>query len=414
MEEYLIYEDMAEELLSQNINQAYLCYENAWFLCEYADRRNEIRMKLGALAANADMRVRKTCIAIVSYNSCYLMQRCIEAIRNECIPDSYEIVVVDNASTDGVRDWLCGQDDIKTVLLEENVGFPMGCNIAVQYAGTGYDVFLLNNDTRLTHNALFWLRMGLYSSDDIGATGSIANYAGNRQQVEVEFTLPAEYVEYAGSINVPMDEPFEERVRLSGFSMLIRRELWDELGGMDEAFSPGYFEDDDLSVRILWSGYRLLLCKNSFIYHAGSQSFSGREDINELLIGHMKLFEQKYGFNILEYADGNSDLPGSINFGRETAFNLCHIGCGLGAQLKLLRGYFPNANLVGVDKNPALFEIVSKTELVFNSIEDMCGYLEGGIFHVMLISGEDYEALEAKELELLKRVICEDGIVLIL
>lgn len=59
----------------------------------------------------------------------YLMQKCIESIRRYCIPDTYEIVVVDNASTDGVREWLCEQEDVMTILVDENVGFPMGCNI---------------------------------------------------------------------------------------------------------------------------------------------------------------------------------------------------------------------------------------------------------------------------------------------
>ena len=85
------------------------------------------------------------------------------------------------------------------------------------------DVFLLNNDTRLVFDALYYLKRALYSADDIGAVGSVSNYAGNKQQLDVEFDTVEEYIKFGESINVPMEDALLERVRLSGFSMLIRR-----------------------------------------------------------------------------------------------------------------------------------------------------------------------------------------------
>ena len=64
---------------------------------------------------------------------------------------------------------------------------------------------------------------------------------------------------------------------------------------MDERFTPGYFEDDDLSMQILQKGYRLVLCRNSFIYHAGSQSFKDREDVEQILQEHHGLFIKNTG-----------------------------------------------------------------------------------------------------------------------
>lgn len=288
-----------------NSNQAYLCFENALFFCNNEQDRQIISDEIGELKGSNSVEVRKTAIIIVSYNNKYMMQKNIECIRNNLYEDSYVIIVVDNASEDGVTEWLCEQDDIYLIRNNENLGFPKACNQGAKFAfdlGNGkYDIYLLNNDTRLAPNSLFWLRMGLYEDDNIGATGSISNYAGNNQQIEIEFSLPTHYLDYGTKINIPQVNWYEERIRLSGFSMLVRGNVWNTLGGMDELFSPGYFEDDDLCVRIFKAGYKMLLCKNSFIYHAGSQSFSVRKDVEEILTRNHKKFVEKYGFDILQY-----------------------------------------------------------------------------------------------------------------
>lgn len=90
------------------------------------------------------IQVRGISIVIVSYNCMYLMQKCLESIRKHCNPKAYEIVGVDNASKDGIREWLQQQSDIKLILCDENAGFPMGCNIGVQYAESVNDIVTKN------------------------------------------------------------------------------------------------------------------------------------------------------------------------------------------------------------------------------------------------------------------------------
>lgn len=412
MDEYIIYEKLGDEYLSKNINQAYLCYENAEFLCNDENIRAGLTEKKNELVRNNSLSVRKTSIIIVSYNCMYMMQKCIESIRSSCTEGTYEIVVVDNASDDGVREWLCEQDDIKVVLLDENVGFPMGCNIGVQYSEPENDILLLNNDTRPAHNSLFWLRMGLYENEKTGASGSISNYAGNRQQIDIEYPLPAEYLEYGKAVNVPMQCPYEERVRLSGFAMLVKRDAWNTCGGMDESFSPGYFEDDDLSMRLALNGYRLVLCKNSFIYHAGSQSFANKDGVDELLEQHRRLFENKFGFDIIDYAYRDMELVGQIPFGKDDEINILHIGSGLGAALKLIRTRFCNAHAVGMEKKESLRTISGCTEMVFDSVDSLTQTFNGKVFHVLLIGTETYKEIDGEELAKIKK-LCRDNCVLI-
>lgn len=412
MDEYIIYEKLGDEHIGGNINQAYLCYENAEFLCKDENIRAGLTEKKNKLLCNNSLSVRKTSIIIVSYNCMYMMQKCIEAIRSSCPEKACEIVVVDNASSDGIREWLCEQEDIKVILLDENVGFPVGCNIGAQYSEPENDILLLNNDTRLAHNSLFWLRMGLYENERIGASGGISNYAGNRQQVDIEYPLPAEYLEYGRAVNVPMQCPYEERVRLSGFAMLVKRDAWNMCGGMDESFSPGYFEDDDLSMRLVLNGYRLILCRNSFIYHAGSQSFANKDGVNELLEQHRRLFENKFGFDIIDYAYKDMETAEQIPFGKDDEINILHLGSGLGAALKLIRTRFCNAHAVGVEKNECLRMISGCTEMVFDSVDSLTQTLNGKIFHVLIIGKDTYKELDREKLAKIKK-LCRDDCVLL-
>ena len=74
---------------------------------------------------------RKTSIILLTYNNFHYTKDCIESIRRYTEKDSYEIIVVDNASTDETKDWLKEQEDIKMLLKQENVGFPKGCNLGI-------------------------------------------------------------------------------------------------------------------------------------------------------------------------------------------------------------------------------------------------------------------------------------------
>ena len=357
----------------------------------------------------------KTLIVIVSYNSNNLMRKNIDSIRDVLTPNTYKIVVVDNASTDGIDKYLSEQEDILFIRNEENVGFGPACNQAVAATiGTeyeNYDVFLLNNDTRLVFDALYFLRQALYSADDIGAVGSVSNYAGNKQQLDVTFDKVEDYIAYGEKINVPMQNPCLERVRLSGFAMLIRRNVWNEVGGFDEDFAPGYFEDDALSIEILKRGYRLQLVRNSFIYHAGSQSFI-KTDYQKLLQDHHELFKQKYGFDILKYAYASGTAISGIPYGANDRFRLLHFGCGLGAELKAIRSLFPNCELYGVESDGKLHSIVKKTESVWGSLDEMIEFVEEPFFNVIIIDSKVLDSLSREEADILSAVLMPEAVVI--
>ncbi len=336
-------------------------------------------------------------IVIVSYNASFLMEENIKSIRSTLNQGTYKIVVVDNASTDGVTQFLEQQEDILLIKNTENVGFGPACNQAVAATiGTEFekcDVLLLNNDTRLVFDSVYYLKKALYSAENIGAVGSLSNYAGNKQQLDIEFDTVDDYIKYGEKINVPMESPYLERSRLSAFAMLIRRDVWDSVGGFDEEFAPGYYEDDALSMEILKRGYRLLLVRNSFIYHAGSQSFINT-DYEKLLSDHHKLFEEKYGFDILKYCYASGTVISQIPYNKDSRFSLLQIGCGLGSDLKAIRSLFPNITLSGIETNRAIFDIAKNTENVYENVESLRSAVPGSVFDVVIVDNNIYREFD--------------------
>lgn len=409
---YELYYMLGIYYLEHNINQAYLCFENALFYCSNDEDRLQIQETIDELIATGNVSVRNTVIIIVSFNGKYYMQKNIEAIRETVATEICSIIVVDNASDNETIEYLEAQEDIILVRNIENVGFSKACNQGVAIADTlvigENDIFLLNNDTRLGRDSLFWLRMGLYRDDKTGASGSVSNYAGNNQQLDITFELPNDYLNYAKTLNIPEINPYEDRVRLSGFAMLIRGGLWQQVGGMDEDFTPGYFEDDDICMKISRAGYKLALCHNSFIYHAGSQSFAKRDDVCELLIEHQKLFYQKYGFDILKYAYPDKSVIGKIDYSSTDEFNVLILGCGLSAEAKYIKYNYPNANIVGIEENSFLRNIAEKTETVVSDVTTLSTLISVPIFNVLILRKECLDALGDDERSKLAS-ICASG-----
>lgn len=206
-----------------NRKQAYLCYENADMYCEDPQDKQVIRGFMRNLETDGNPCCRRVAIIILSYNTCEMTRSCIESVRQTNPSGSYEIIVVDNASTDASLEWLEKQQDIVLVKNSENVGFPYGCNQGMEAADPETDIMLLNSDTILFPNSLFWLRMGLYEMDNIGAAGAVTNYASNGQAITYRFDTMQEYEQYAVKNNVLWDNPYEEKFFLVGFAVLIRR-----------------------------------------------------------------------------------------------------------------------------------------------------------------------------------------------
>ena len=343
------YYQLGEYLSGKNPQQAYLCFENAYFYssCKeqaYADAMKEMAQRGG--------RVPKTAMVILSYNNRPLTQQCIESIRRTTPESAREIIMIDNASADDSVEYLREQKDIILIENEVNEGFTKGCNLGIEAADSESDILLLNNDTVLMNNTLFWLRMGLYENDLIGAAGSVANKAWRQWSGEREGDMEY-FIRHASEVNVPMENPLEYRTWLVGFCMLIKRTVLNQTGVLDELYSPGNGEDLDICLRILLKGYFNVLVKNSYIVHLEHVSFSKRADYGRLLSVASEKQKKKFGFQVdaerYLYPSFCSELFEKYAVGAEKVLVM---NCSMGADVYSIAGNHPNIYIEGIDRDP--------------------------------------------------------------
>lgn len=353
---YELYVMLGNYYQSRNIDQAYLCYENAEFYCDVKEDREYIRQCLETARSAGGNSVMPVSIVLVSYNNCEMMQDCIQSIRDTNPQSAYELVVVDNASDDGVAEWLEEQEDVVLIRNEDNKGFGYGCNQGVKAAKPDNDIFFLNNDTLLPPNAVFWLRMGLYEHERVGAVSSTSNYAGNEQQIQETCNGVQEYMEYGKKNNVPDKNPYEKKVWLCGFALMLKRRALDETGLFDLRYGKGYYEDNDLGIRLRYAGYHLLLCRNSFIFHYGSQSFGQGVKSAKKIFEKSLVFQDKWGFNTDNYTYPRLELLNFITEDKNMPIRVLEIGCGAGMMLSRIKYLWPESVIKGIEpeEKPAL------------------------------------------------------------
>lgn len=293
----------------------------------------------------------KTSIIILTHNKLEYTKKCIESIRKYTQSGTYEMIIIDNNSTDGTTDWLRRQKDLRVIYNKKNVGFPKGCNQGIEVA-KGDNILLLNNDTVVTSNWLANLTKCLYSSEDIGAVGAITNNCSYYQAINVQYKSLDEMHAFASKHNQSNPQLWEERLKLVGFCMLIKREVIDKIGLLDEMFTPGNFEDDDYSLRIRLAGYRLILCKDTFIHHFGSVSFkqdNGR--YAQLLAENRKKFIAKWGFDSTYSTSIRNEIIDLIDAPKGKEINVLEIGCACGGTLLKIKDLYKKANLHGIELN---------------------------------------------------------------
>ncbi|MED3574366.1 glycosyltransferase [Cytobacillus praedii] len=353
-----------------------------------------------------------TSIIILTYNNLEYTKQCLESIRKYTDRDTYELIIIDNNSVDDTKEWLLKQDDIRVIINKENLGFPRGCNQGIEIA-KGENILLLNNDVIVTENWLSNMVNSLYSEDRIGAVGPVTNSAAYYTAIPVEYSNLNEMHNFAQDFNKSDSEKWEERLKLIGYCMLIKREVVDKIGLLDERFTPGNFEDDDYSVRIRQAGYKLLLCKDTFIHHYGSVSW--KENISgygELLSENEKKFMEKWGTNSHAYIIHN-DLIDEIPFKKDDHINVLHIGCEAGGTLLKLKDKFKRSSLYGIEKNkPAATEAGRFAKVLHYPVEEAISELDEKRFDVILIT--DWSNIINLQIFMsaIKNLLKQDGIIL--
>lgn len=226
-------------------------------------------------------------VVIVNYHTDHAIKQLLTALGPPCT--ELEIIIVDqdataNNKTRVYRNWNTIQP-CRVLPLSENKGFAGGCNAGARLATTDYVLFL-NSDAWIKCEDVLRLRDAVDATDGVIAAGPISNAASDIQtdyawnSRRVSFRSPSDFLRYKWPNE---EQPFLYH-RLSGLCLLVKRTIFETVGGFDEAYGLGYFEDDDLCIRMASLG-KLLIVPSVFVYHRDGLSFKkGRADLRRILM----------------------------------------------------------------------------------------------------------------------------------
>ena len=235
-------------------------------------------------------------VVIASFNTRDLLARCIEEFRRAAANIDHEIIIVDNGSTDGSREYLQGLGDaIKLELNDENLGFAAANNIGMKLA-TAPLLLLLNSDAFVTGETLGCVIQKMKYNPRIGMAGvQILNPDGTIQAESGDF--PTFWQDVRVSIGLDQLGAGQRRAPsaswpvdwVHGACMFVRREAFEQVGGMDQRFFM-YSEEVDWCRRFWEHDWQVWYVPEATATHLGGGS-SRSNDLNR----RIALYQSRLG-----------------------------------------------------------------------------------------------------------------------
>jgi len=246
----------------------------------------------------------KVSIIILTLNQVEYTRKCIESIFKHTHV-SFEVIVVDNGSSDETLEYLnslkeknCKHQKITIISNNKNLGFAGGNNLGLGVSRGNY-LLLMNNDIVVTPGWLERLINCAERSPKIGIVGPMSNNVSGPQVIRnIEYNT--ETLEGLETFSEKLAEEnalkSHQILRVVGFCMLIKRKVICKIGGMDQRFGLGNFEDDDFSLRAALAGFESWMVEDCFVHHYGSRTFIGEKiDHAKSLHKNWEIFKEKWG-----------------------------------------------------------------------------------------------------------------------
>jgi GT2 family glycosyltransferase/glycosyltransferase involved in cell wall biosynthesis len=208
-------------------------------------------------------------VIVPVYNHFHHTRTCLQALAACGDATPFEIIVVDDGSSDETQVQLAELPGLHYQRNPENLGFIGACNAGAAVAQGDFLVFL-NNDTAVQPGWLDALLRTFALHDDVGLAGSKLVYPDGRLQEAGGIV----FSDASGWNYGRFDDPAEPRYNFvrevdycSGAAIAIRRSLFDRFGGFDAHYAPAYYEDTDLAMKVRQAGLRVLYQPASVVVH---------------------------------------------------------------------------------------------------------------------------------------------------
>ncbi len=239
-------------------------------------------------------------IIVVTYNNRDLNELCLASLLGDTDYPNIEIIVVDNASNDGTREYLNEtaqrESNVRLILNQTNRGFAAANNQGVAAASGDY-ICLLNNDTVVSGPWLSALVRHMRADRSLGLIGPLTNSIGNAAKIEVGYSYLTDLPVWTDAVHRERRGELADIDSLAFFCVLTRREVWERVGPLDERFAHGMFEDDDWNRRVRLAGYQVKLARDSFVHHWHSASLKKLRTraYQQLYFDNRRRFRIKWG-----------------------------------------------------------------------------------------------------------------------
>ncbi len=236
-------------------------------------------------------------IVIPVHNKCEYTFHCLEAVLANSIDVSYEVILVDDASTDDTSEMLPSMGQLRVLTNQTNLGFIGSCNRGAGAANGEFIVFL-NNDTAVQSGWLGALLRTFYARSDAGLVGARLIYPDGRLQEAGGIVWRDGTAWNYGRGDDPSRPEYcylREVDYCSGACIMIARDLFERLGRFDDHYAPAYYEDTDLAFRVRSAGRRAYYQPQCKVIHyegvtSGTSTGSGIKHYQEINAG--KFFER--------------------------------------------------------------------------------------------------------------------------
>lgn len=240
-------------------------------------------------------------VIVLTYNNLDLTKQCLASLDTYSDYPNMEVIVVDNASSDGSPEWLqqwgaAEGRNRKLILNADNRGFAAGNNLGLAIANGEYLV-LLNNDTHVTPGWVRTMVNHMRRNPDLGLLGPVTNNIGNEARIDIFYDDMTQMMKRAAQYtHAHLGQLYPLRTA-AFFCVMLKRSVFKKIGPLDEAFGRGFFEDDDYCRRIERAGLKVVCAEDVFVHHHLSASFNKlkSQDRQQLFEDNLKVYEAKWG-----------------------------------------------------------------------------------------------------------------------
>lgn len=282
-------------------------------------------------------------VIVLAYNNLEYTKLCIDSIYKNLKEFEFELITVNNGSTDGTKEYFESLPSHKCLNFEKNMGISKGFNAALEQVEGEY-ILYVSNDIILTNNSVKNLFNIITIDSNFGMIVPSCNFTSNYQLVNLEYQNILEMNIESEKYNSKNPTLYHEKIRLIPYVFLTRTNLIKEIGGFGEEYGYGGFDDDDISFRIRRHGYKLIFAKGTFVHHFGSKTVS-KVISNHMLQENRLKFLNKFGVDSWEVAEVDWSIINNIEYSNIENKNIKVLGidCLAGADLLEIKNkYYEN------------------------------------------------------------------------